>query len=938
MEEQENEANLPSKASQVIKVDGMYQDWFLDYASYVILERAVPLINDGMKPVQRRILHAMKEMDDGRFHKVANIIGQTMQYHPHGDAAIGDALVKLGQKDLLIDCQGNWGDVRTGDGAAAPRYIEARLTKFALEVLFNKETTVWQLSYDGRKNEPVSLPAKFPLLLSQGVEGIAVGLSTKILPHNFNELIKASIDILKGKKVTIYPDFDTGGYVDVSDYQGGKRGSRVKVRAKIEVSDKKTLKITQIPFGTTTPTLIDSIIKAGEKGKIKIKKIIDNTAKNVEIEIELQPGVSPDVSIDALYAFTLCEQSISPNACVIIEDKPHFLTVEEILQTSTENTKELLRLELSIKQAELNEKWHMASLEKIFIENKIYRDIEEATTWEQVIQFIDSGLHKYISTPSRPNKGANILSLIRDITEEDIVKLTEIKIKRISKFDSFKAEEYIKALLEELEKVAFHLANLTDYAIAFFDELLRKYGKGQERKTEIRNFENIEVAQVAANNTKLYVNRAEGFIGSGLKKDEFVCDCSDIDDIIIFRRDGAMVVAKIEDKKFVGKDIMHVAVWKKGDERTIYHMVYADLKDGKNYVKRFAVTSITRDKEYQLTKSDKAKVVYFSAHPNSEEEVISVQLSANSKARQKQFDYDFGELAIKGRNSAGNVITKYPIRKIEQKSIGASTLGGVDIWIDTSVGRLNKDSRGTYLGNFNTGNQILVLFNDGHYEITHFELTNRYEMNDIFLIEKYVEKKVISCVYFDGESKEYFVKRFHIETKTEGQKFLFVSEHKKSYLAYASTQNQAAISFAILKGKNKEKVEETLILKDFIDVKGWKAQGNKLTIHPVSGKIKALEIAEEIAIEEVDVEEDFDGDDAIENEGDLTENIEEDSNEEMTDEDAEQLEENEVEETEEPKKQKPSKKTEEKTSKPKSSDKDDLSTKYKPGDTLEFDF
>lgn len=915
-EKNENEQALPNNTSNVIKVDGMYQDWFLDYASYVILERAVPLINDGMKPVQRRILHAMKEMDDGRFHKVANIIGQTMQYHPHGDAAIGDALVKLGQKNLLIDCQGNWGDVRTGDGAAAPRYIEARLTKFALEVLFNKDTTEWQLSYDGRKNEPISLPAKFPLLLSQGVEGIAVGLSTKIMPHNFIELIKASINILNGKKVKIYPDFDTGGYVDVSDYNGGKRGGKIKVRAKIEVSDKKTLKIKEIPFGTTTTSLIDSIIKAGEKGKIKIKKIIDNTAKDVEIEIELQAGVSPDVSIDALYAFTLCEQSISPNACVIIQDKPHFLNVEDILQTSTENTKALLKLELEIKQAELNEKWHMSSLEKIFIENRIYRDIEEAETWEEVIQNIYSGLYKYIATPSKPNEDKNVVSLIRDLTDEDIVKLTEIKIKRISKFDSFKADEYIKGLEEELKKVAHHLENLTDYAIAYFEELLRKYGKGQERKTEIRNFENIEVSLVAANNTKLYANRAEGFIGSGLKKDEFICDCSDIDDIIVLRKDGAMIVSKIEDKKFVGKDIVHIAVWKKGDDRTIYHMIYANLADGKNYVKRFAVTSITRDKEYQLTKSDKAKVVYFSVHPNSEEEIVSVQLSANAKARQKQFDYDFAELAIKGRNSAGNVITKYPIRKVEQKSLGVSTLGGVDIWIDKSVGRLNKEERGTYLGNFNTGDQLLVIFKDGNYEITSFELTNRYDMSTIDLLEKYNEKKVISCVYFDGDSKEYYVKRFHIETKSEDQKFHFISEHKKSTLVYVSTKKNAAIAFSILKGKQKEKTEEEVILSEFIDVKGWKAQGNKLSNFPIQGKIKELELeeaAEEETIEQVDKEEN-----SVDQQADKKQTSEEEI---IAD-----------------KEEKPEVKTSSKKEKPVNEETPKTDNKFKPGDTLEFDF
>ncbi len=847
----DKEDNKTPNKSAIVKVDGMYKDWFLDYASYVILERALPLLDDGMKPVQRRILHSMKEMDDGRFHKVANIIGQTMQYHPHGDAAIGDALVKLGQKNLLIDCQGNWGDIRTGDGAAAPRYIEARLTKFALEVLFNKETTEWQLSYDGRKKEPVSLPAKFPLLLSQGVEGIAVGLSTKILPHNFIELIKASIKILQEKKVTIYPDFDTGGYIDVSDYNGGKRGGKVKVRAKIETHNKNTLLITEIPYGTTTTQLIDSILKASDKGKIKIKKIVDNTAKDVEIQIDLPSGVSPDLTIDALYAFTSCEQSISPNACVVVDNKPLFLTVEEILKISTENTKNLLEKELQIKKDKLHEQWHLSSIEKIFIEKRIYRDIEEAETWEEVTSRIYNGLHKYISTPNKKNTQSEVVTLQRDVNEEDVVKLTEIKIKRISKFDSFKAEEHIKDLEKELSEVNHHLAHVKEYTISYFNNLLEKYGKGQDRKTIIKNFENIEVAQVAANNIKLYVNRKEGFIGSSLKKDEFICDCSDIDDIIVFRKDGVMQVTKIDDKKFVGKDIIYIAVWKKNDERTIYHMIYANLSDSKNYVKRFAVTSITRDKEYQLTKSDKAKVVYFSIHHNSEEETVTVYLSNNSKARNKQFDYNFGDLAIKGRNATGNVLTKYPIRKVEQKEIGNSTLGGVKIWIDKTVGRLNKEKRGDYIGSFNTGDQILVIYNEGSYELTNFDLSNRYETSEINLIEKYSEDKIISCVYLDGENKEYYVKRFQIETKTENQRFLFISEHKNSKLVYISSKKNPHISFTILKGKNKDKVEILENLSVFIDVKGWKAQGNKLSSYPISGKIKEYENEENDAAKEI---------------------------------------------------------------------------------------
>ncbi|MEZ4917395.1 MAG: DNA gyrase/topoisomerase IV subunit A, partial [Chitinophagales bacterium] len=638
-------------------------------------------------------------------------------------------------------------------------------------------------------------------------------------------------------------------------------------------------RITEIPFGTTTSSLIDSILKANDKGKIKIKKIIDNTAKNVEIDIELPPGVSPDVTIDALYAFTLCEQSISPNACVIINDKPHFLTVEEILRISTQNTKELLKRELEIKQAALNEKWHLSSLEKIFIENKIYRDIEEAETWEQVMEFIYAGLFKYVSTPSKPNK--NAIALYRDITDEDVVKLTEIKIKRISKYDAFKADEYIKSLEEEQKEVAHHLAHLTEYAIAYFEELYKKYSKGQERKTEIRNFEDIAITQVAANNTKLYANYKEGFIGSGLKKDEFIADCSDIDDIIVFRRDGVMVVSRIEDKKFVGKDIIYVSVWKKNDERMTYHMIYADLKSGKNYVKRFPVTSITRDKEYQLTKSDKAKVIYFSAHPNSEEEKVQVSLSANSKARIKKFDYDFADLAIKGRNANGNVISKYPIRKVEQIGIGESTLGGIEIWIDTSVGRLNKDERGKLLGKFNTGNKILVIYTNGEYELTDFELTNRYEMKDIALIEKYNENKVISVVYFDGENKEHYVKRFQIETKTDNQKFGFISEHKKSAVEYVTTASGKTVYFKVLKGKNKERVEEQVSVDEFIDIKGWKAQGNKLSANTITGKIRELEEEEKPEVEE-----------------DISEEKTENKQEEQKD------------------------------------DKD----KYKPGDTLEFDF
>jgi topoisomerase-4 subunit A len=831
------EKNQDPQQEQSVHVDGMYKDWFLDYASYVILERAVPSIYDGLKPVQRRILHAMKEIDDGRFHKVANIIGQTMQYHPHGDAAIGDALVNMGQKDLLIDTQGNWGDVRTGDSAAAPRYIEARLTKFALEVAFNKQTTHWQLSYDGRKNEPINLPMKFPLVLAQGAEGIAVGLSTKILPHNFIELCEGSIKVLQGKKTKLLPDFPTGGIMDASEYNRGKRGGRVKVRAIIENPDKKTLLIKQIPYGTTTGSLIDSILKANDKGKLKVKRVVDNTAKDVEILIELPTGVSPDVTMDALFAFTNCEMSISPNATVIIDDKPHFMTVDDILEFSTIHTRELLRMELEIKKGELEEKWHFSSLEKIFIENRIYRDIEEEETWEGVITAIDKGLDPFKKL------------LKREVTEADIIRLTEIKIKRISKFDSFKADEEIKKLEEALEEVNHHLAHLTEFAIDYFKNLIEKYGKGKERKTEIRSLETIEAKQVVAANKKLYVDFKEGFIGTGLKRDdsaEFVCECSDIDDIIVFRKDGVMMVSKVEDKKFMGKDILYANVWTKGDERTIYHMIYLDAKSKRNYIKRFAVTGVTRDKEYQLgSDANGSKVIYFKAHPNSESEVVTVHLSQGARARNKVFDFDFGELAIKGRGSKGNVLTKYSIRKVEQKELGESTLGGVDIWIDKTVGRLNKDERGDYLGEFDTGDVILVINKDGSYELTDFELTNHYDMAQIELIEQFDPEQPVTAVYYDGKSKQYYVKRFLIETSQTGKKYEFITEHRGSKLALVSTYGKPTVTFKILKGKKKEKEDITEDLSEFIDIKGWKALGNRLSQFPISGKIKWVDFEDE---------------------------------------------------------------------------------------------
>lgn len=832
----------PSDEERVITLKGMYKDYFLDYASYVILERAVPAVDDGLKPVQRRILHAMREMDDGRYHKVANIIGQTMQFHPHGDAAIGDALVNLGQKDLMIDCQGNWGDARTGDSAAAARYIEARLTKFALEVAFNPQTTEWQLSYDGRKREPVNLPMKFPMLLAQGAEGIAVGLSTKILPHNFVELIKASIKLLEDKKVKLYPDFDTGGQVDVADYNGGKRGGKVKVRARIEQDDKKELVIKDLPYGVTTTSMIDSILKANDKGKIKIKKVVDNTAQDVEIRIELAPGISPDVTMDALYAFTNCEVSISPNACVIIDEKPYFLTVEEILKISTDNTKELLRQELEIRKHELEEKIFFASLEKIFIEKRIYRDIEECETWDEVLDAVEIGLRKYVVEPSdQPKANDKRLRLYRDITEEDLVRLTEIRIKRISKYNSFKADEIMAKLAEELEEVKHHLANLTAYAIDYFERLLEKYGKGKERKTVISTFDAIQATEVVANNAKLYVDRKEGFIGFGLKKDEFVCDCSDIDDIIVFRKDGKFVVTQIADKVFVGKDIIHVDVWKKGDERTTYNAAYLDGKTGRSMIKRFQMTARTRDREYDITKGTKgSKLLYFSANPNGEAEVITVQLTQGCKAKKKLFDFDFSELAIKGRGSQGNILTRYPVRKIALKEVGKSTLGAMEVWMDSVSGRLNTDERGHYLGAFDTGDQILAIYKDGSYELTELDLslTKKYDPKEIMHIGKFDQEEAVSAVYFEGSKGWTMIKRFLIETTTLDQRFSFLTDHKDTKLYFASIDPDIVLQYN--RRVKSEKFEEEVNLTEFIDVKGWKAIGNKLC----EQKITAVKVVE----------------------------------------------------------------------------------------------
>jgi len=803
----------------ILPVSGMFQNWFLDYASYVILERAVPAIEDGLKPVQRRILHAMYELEDGRYNKAANIIGHCMKYHPHGDASIGDAMVQLGQKDLLIDCQGNWGNILTGDSAAASRYIEARLSKFALEVAFNPKTTVWQSSYDGRNKEPVALPVKFPLLLAQGVEGIAVGLACKIMPHNFNELIDGSIDILRGKKVHLVPDFPTGGLADFSNYNDGLRGGKIRVRAKINQLDKKTLVITEIPFSTTTGSLMESIVSANEKEKIKIRKIEDNTAEKVEIILHLHPGISPDKTIDALYAFTNCEVSISPNACIIENDKPRFVGVNEMLKLSTEKTLDLLRQELNIRKGEIEEAWHFSSLEKIFIEKRIYRNIEESETWEAVLAAIDKGLKPYKKL------------FRREITMEDIARLTEIKIKRISKFDGFKADEHIKNLEEELLLVQHHLDHIVDYAIEYFKNLKKKYGKGRERKTEIKAFEVINATTVAVANEKLYVNREEGFAGYNMKKDEYVCDCSDIDDIIVFREDGSMSVSKVSDKAFVGKGIIYINVFRKNDERTIYNMVYRDGTKGKSFAKRFAVSGVTRDKIYDLTKGSKgSEVLYFTANPNGEAEVVTIMHKPLPGIRKLQFDFDFGSLAIKGRNSQGNTLTNYGIKKVLLKEKGLSTLGARSIWFDDTIQRLNIDSRGTLLGQFSADDKILCITQSGHYRLINFDLTNHFE-EDMILIEKFNPDKPVAAVYFDGEKKEYYVKRFLIEITDK--KTLFIAEAEGSRLELATTCKTPIIELKHQKKKNNEIPDQQVDLNEFIGIKGLKAKGNRLTTNPI---------------------------------------------------------------------------------------------------------
>ena len=807
-------------------LSGQYKTWFLDYASYVILERAVPAVEDGLKPVQRRILHAMKEMDDGRYNKVANIIGQAMQYHPHGDASIGDALVNMGQKDLLIDTQGNWGDVRTGDDAAAARYIEARLSKFALEVAFNAKTTEWQLSYDGRKNEPVTLPMKFPLLLAQGADGIAVGLSTKILPHNFYELIDAAVKYLRGRKFELYPDFLTGGMIDVADYNQGKRGGKVKVRAHIEEVDKKTLAIRSVPYGVTTTQLMESIVKANDQGKIKIKKVTDNTAADVEIQVDLAPGISPDITIDALYKFTDCETSISPNACVIVEQKPQFLGVQELLKLSVDKTKDLLEQELKIRLNELQEKWHYTSLEKIFFEEKIYKELEKKhETWDKVIESIDKAFIPFKK------------QLKRDINREDIIKLTEKPVRRIYRLDIDELNNQIKGLETEIKQVKHDLANLIDFAVAYFENLLKKYGKGRERKTEIRQFEIIEAKNVAIANTKLYVNREEGFIGTGLKKDELLFECSDLDDIIVFAKRGIMKVVKVSDKTFIGKDILHAAVFQKNDERTTYNMIYSDGKGGLSYAKRFNVTGVTRDKEYDLTKGDeKSKIHYLSVNPNGEAEVVKIVLTPGCAARIKEFDFYFEELAIKGRSSMGNQVTKYPIKSVRFKEAGKATLSGRKLWFDEKFGRLSAEEKGTYLGSFEPDDRILVIYNDGNYEVTDQEMTQKIDPEKVLYIGKFDPEKVITAVYVDNDKKQYMVKRFKIETSTLKTKFMFIKEGDGNYVEAVSTDEEPIL--AMQQGRGAQIRKAKLKIVKIAEVTGWKTVGTKLADYSKSTEME----------------------------------------------------------------------------------------------------
>lgn len=823
---------------QLKKVSGLYKDWFLDYASYVILDRAIPSIFDGFKPVQRRIMHSMRELEDGRYNKVANIVGHTMKYHPHGDMAIKDAMVQIGQKELLIDTQGNWGNIYTGDDAAAGRYIEARLTPFALDVIFNPKTTEWVKSYDGRNNEPINLPVKFPLLLVQGAEGIGVGLSTKILPHNFNELINASISYLKGKKISLYPDFQTAGLLDVSEYSDGQRGGKIRVRAKIVQLDRNTLVINELPYSKTTGDLINSILKANEKGKIKIKKVEDNTSDKVEILIHLHNDVSPDKTIDALYAFTDCQVSISPNACVIINDKPVFTSVSDILKFNTDHTLSLLKKELEIELHELQESWHFASLERIFIENRIYHDIEEVKTWEEVLNTIDSGLKPHTN------------SLFREVTQDDIIKLTEIRIKRISRFDLDKFKENILALEGKIEQVKYNLENLVQYAISYYLNIQKKYGKDKERRTELRVFDTIDATKVAVANVKFYADFEEGFIGTSLKKDTYLFDCSDIDDVICFRKDGTMQVVKVDSKIFVGKDLLYVGVWKKNDTRMIYNMIYREGKLGPYYMKRFYVTSITRNTEYSLASDKKdSEVLYFSANPNGEAEIVNVILKANARIRKQKLDIDFSDLAIKGRNSRGNLVTKYIIKKIELKTEGISTLAPRKIWFDDTIRRLNTEERGTFLGNFKGDDKILTINQKGEAKLLSFDLSNRFD-DEYLILEKWNPKQAISCIYYDGDKKIYFIKRFLLDNTANVQSFM-PSEHPKSFIEFVGTRDGSLAEITYLKDKNNnEKPAETINIDEFIAVKGIKTIGNQF----IKEKVKSINIIvpeKEEVIEEV---------------------------------------------------------------------------------------
>ncbi|MCP4520787.1 MAG: DNA gyrase/topoisomerase IV subunit A [Cytophagales bacterium] len=826
----------------IVPVSGMYENWFLEYASYVILERAVPSLEDGLKPVQRRILHSMKEKDDGRYNKVANIIGHTMQYHPHGDAAIGEAIVHLGQKDLLIDMQGNWGDIRTGDRAAAARYIEARLSKFANHVLFNPKLTTWQLSYDGRNNEPINLPVKFPLLLAQGVDGIAVGLATKIMPHNFIELVDASIKILKGRKPKVYPDFPTGGIADFSNYNDGLKGGKVRVRAIIEVIDKKTLAVRQIPFTTTTTSIIESILKANDAGKIKVRQVIDNTAQDVEILITLPNGVSPDVTIGALYAFTNCEVSISPNACVIVEDKPQFLGVSEILRLCTKNTISLLTRELEIERDALKEKLLFASLEQIFIQEEMYIDFKFYDNKEKLFVYLEKRFEPFKE------------QFYREITEEDYERLTRIPMIRITRFDNDVANDKMRGLQDSLKETEHHLANIIDYAIAYFQEIKEKFGKGKERKTEIATFENISATAVAASNAKLYVNKKEGFIGTGLKKDEFVCECSDIDDIIAFRSDGRFVVTKIADKTFVGKNILHVGVFKKKDERMVYNTIYLDGNTEITMAKRFQVLSVARDKEYEFIKTHKkSKVMYFSANPNGEAETLTFSLSPACSAKNKVFDYTFADLLIKNKGALGNRVTKYPVKKVQFKEAGFSTLSGLKLWYDKTIGRLNTEDMGELLGEFNNDDTILVVYDTGEYELTGYDLTNRYDAKRIVLIEKFDPNTVVSVAYYDGGNKRHYVKRFQIETTSLNKKFLFITDHSASRLEVVSTLKDPRIAVTYrTKARGGEKLDVAYSIVALIGVKGWKVLGNRIP-HDYVSTVKLQDPLPEEEIEEAKV-------------------------------------------------------------------------------------